>query len=90
MFVECYELNNYVYVPSPLLSPASINLQHLNLNTEADSRKKYEKWRIHIMEPKQLAAAGFYFTNQSDLVRCFFCGVEMGHWEEGDDVLKEH
>jgi hypothetical protein len=42
------------------------------------------------MEPKQLAAAGFYFTNHSDLVRCFFCGVEMGHWEEGDDVLKEH
>jgi len=42
------------------------------------------------MEENQLAAAGFSFTSQSDVVRCAFCGVEVGHWEEGDEALKEH
>jgi hypothetical protein len=42
------------------------------------------------MDENQLAAAGFYFTNQIDVFRCAFCGVEMGHWEEGDGALKEH
>jgi len=37
-----------------------------------------------------MTAAGFYFTKQSDVVRCAFCGVEVGHWEEGDDALKQH
>jgi hypothetical protein len=38
----------------------------------------------------QLAAAGSYFTNQSDVFRCAFCGVEVGHRDEGDDASKEH
>ena len=42
------------------------------------------------MDANQLAAAGFYFTNKSDVVRCAFCGVEVGHSEKGDDALKEH
>jgi len=36
------------------------------------------------MEANKLAAAGFYFTNQCDVVRCAFCGIEVGHWEEGE------
>ena len=42
------------------------------------------------MDANQRAAAGFYFTNLSDVVRCFFCGVQVCHWSEGDDALKEH
>jgi hypothetical protein len=76
-----------MYVSSP---PSIINLQHLNFKTETNRRKTYETWRIPFMDGNQLAAAGFYFTNQSDVVRCAFCGVEVGHWEEWDDVLKEH
>jgi hypothetical protein len=37
-----------------------------------------------------MAAAGFYFTNQGDVVRCAFCRVNVGHWKEGHDALKEH
>ena len=37
-----------------------------------------------------MAAAVFYFTNKSDIVRRAFCGVEVGYWEKGQDVLKEH
>ena len=41
------------------------------------------------MDANQLAAAGFYFTDQSDIVRCVFCGVEIGYWTDGYDALKE-
>jgi len=42
------------------------------------------------MDAKQLAAAGFYFTYLSDVVHCIFCGIQVCHWSEGDDALKEH
>ena len=65
-------------------------LQRLNLKSEADRRKTYEGWPVPFMDINHLSAAGFYFTNQADVVRCAFCGVEMGYWEEGDDAFKDH
>ena len=67
----------------------SINLKHLNLKSEVDRRKKYETWRVPFMDANQLAAAGFHFTDQNDIVRCVFCGVEIGWWTHGDIALKE-
>jgi len=42
------------------------------------------------MDANQLAAAGFYFTNQSDIVRSVYCGVEIGWWTDGVVALKEY
>jgi hypothetical protein len=42
------------------------------------------------MDSNQLAAVGFYFTNQSDVFRCAFCLVEDCLWKEIHDALKEH
>jgi len=42
------------------------------------------------MDVNQVAAAGFFFTNRGDVVRCAFCAVEVGHWVEGDDTFKYH
>jgi len=42
------------------------------------------------MDANPLAAAGFYIINQSDIVRCVFCGVEIGYWTEEDVALKEY
>ena len=75
-----------MYVPLA----ASINRKHLKLKSEADRRKTYETWSVPFMDANQLAAAGFYFTNLSDVVRCVFCGVRVCHWSAGDDALKEH
>ena len=61
----------------PPLPPSSTDLQHLNLKTEAGRRKTYETWCVPFVDTNQLAAAGFYFINQSDVVRCTFCGVEV-------------
>jgi len=87
MCVECNSSDDFVYVPLP----PSINLKYLNLKSEVDRRKIFETWRVPFIDANQMAAAGFYFTNESDVVRwVFFCGVEIGYWRDGDIALKEH
>ena len=41
------------------------------------------------MDKNYLAAAGFYFTNCGDVVRCAFCGVEVGYLKEGDKAIAD-
>jgi len=36
------------------------------------------------MDVNQLPAAGFFFTNEGDVVRFVFCRVKVGHWVEND------
>jgi hypothetical protein len=67
-----------------------MNLQPLNLKSEVDRRKTFKYWHVPFMDVNQLAAAAFFFTNRGDVVRCAFCGVEVGHWIEGDGKLKDH
>jgi hypothetical protein len=73
-----------------LLQSCSRNVQKLNMKSEADRRKTYERWPVSFMDTNHLSAAGFYYTNQGDVVRCAFCGVEVGRWEEGDDAFRDH
>ena len=42
------------------------------------------------MDKNHLAGAGFYFRNCGDVVRCAFCGVEVGYWKEGDNAIADH
>ena len=77
-----------VYVPRRHSPPT--NLQNLNLKREVDRRKTFKYWRLSFMDVNQLAAAGFFFTNRGDVVRCAFCEAEIGQWVEGDDEFKEH
>jgi len=65
-------------------------MQILNMKSEADRRRTFEDWPVAFMDTNRLSAAGFYFTNRNDVVRCAFCGVEVGRWEEGDDAFREH
>ena len=43
-------------------------MQTLNTKSEADRRKTYKEWHVRFMDKNHLAAAGFYFTNCSDLL----------------------
>jgi hypothetical protein len=36
-------------------------------------------------DKNHLIAAGFYFTNLRDIVRCAFCGVKLVYWQHEDD-----
>ena len=68
----------------------SKDLQHLNMKSEADRREIFQKWPVGFIDKNHLAAAGFYYTNQSDVVCCAFCGAQVGNWEEGDNAFKYH
>lgn len=60
------------------------------LNIEANRLKTFRNWNVCFIEKNQLALLGFYYYGQSDIVKCFFCGLKLGSWEDGDDVLNDH
>lgn len=41
-------------------------------------------------KPWDLAHAGFFYTNTSDKVCCFACGVVIYDWKRDDDPWLEH
>lgn len=48
-------------------------------------------WPQQITPSKEdLTFAGFYYTGQSDLVKCFMCGVELCQFNCTDTAMEEH
>ena len=39
---------------------------------------------------KTMAEYGFFYTGVGDHVTCFYCGIHLRNWEEGDDPHLEH
>lgn len=70
--------------------PGAERLQIAELNIEANRLKTFEQWNVPFICKNQLALLGFYYFGPSDMVKCYFCGVEIGLWEDGDDVLTDH
>ncbi|XP_071845311.1 baculoviral IAP repeat-containing protein 7-B-like [Apostichopus japonicus] len=65
----------------------------LIMNSELERYRTYEKleWPNSIpVEPRDLAAAGLYFTGQGDRVACFACRGCLSNWEAGDSPQEEH
>lgn len=45
----------------------------------------------HIVhKTEKLAAVGFYFTGQNELIKCFECDLEISEWPEGLRVVVFH
>lgn len=42
------------------------------------------------ISPRDLAAAGFFYTKVADRVRCYSCLLSIGTWRQGDDPWIEH
>uniref|UniRef100_A0A1B6CU38 RING-type domain-containing protein n=1 Tax=Clastoptera arizonana TaxID=38151 RepID=A0A1B6CU38_9HEMI len=59
-------------------------------NREVERLKTFERWPVSFLSPSTMAAAGFYYLNRDDVVRCAFCGVEVGCWVEGDNPKEDH
>jgi len=45
---------------------------------------------VAFIDKNNIAEAGFYHTDNSDLVCSAFCMAQIGLWQEGDDAFKEH
>lgn len=51
----------------------------------------YVDWPIGLKQkPDELADSGFFYTQYSDKVTCFSCGITISQWEETDEVWEEH
>lgn len=57
---------------------------------ESTRLESFKDWSISYIKPEWLAAAGFYFTGHSDIVKCFDCHVTLCRWLEGEDPIMEH
>lgn len=88
-------LMNSNTVPS---SPTTATLQNGN-NSALSSDMCHEelrfrsfgtKWPHQFIETRILAKTGFYFIGPYDQVKCYFCKVEVGCWENGDNEVIEH
>ncbi|EDV96091.1 death-associated inhibitor of apoptosis 1 [Drosophila grimshawi] len=57
---------------------------------EDERLKTYTNWPVPFLDCHTLAKTGMYFTNEDDKVKCYFCEVEIGRWEPGDQPVSEH
>lgn len=60
------------------------------MQSELNRLKTFHNWQIDFISSETLARNGFFYLGWSDAVQCAFCGVEIIHWIEGDDVEQEH
>ncbi|CAC5394460.1 XIAP [Mytilus coruscus] len=53
--------------------------------------RSFEKWRFsHKQTPQSLSSAGYFYTGENDIVRCFCCDLGLAEWDPKDDPWKEH
>jgi hypothetical protein len=53
--------------------------------------KTFTNWSKNIQQkPKEMAEAGFFYTNCRDTVTCFWCGTILSNWLITDEAWNEH
>lgn len=61
------------------------------LQDELARLNTFTEWpKRDVVSAELLARYGFFYTGESDIVRCNFCLVELGSWERSDDIVMEH
>ncbi|XP_021365080.1 baculoviral IAP repeat-containing protein 2-like [Mizuhopecten yessoensis] len=67
--------------------------KHPHMSSIGKRNKSYEtSWpRDFVLQtPYQLAEAGFFYTGETDTVRCHYCDGGLREWEPNDDPWTEH
>lgn len=65
--------------------------ESIDLKNESNRLSTFAGWPVSfIIDPKSLAAAGFYYTKHTDKVKCAFCNICICRWEFGDNAIDEH
>lgn len=84
--------NSQLTPPTPPTTHSLIDeVDNIDYRFEQARLQSYQNWPVpHIIEPKKLAAAGFYYTGEGDKVKCFECHVEICQWVEGDNAMVDH
>ena len=83
--------------PAPV-RPAAQSARHKGQDTEEKRRESFtDRQGPGVFTPSDFAAAGFFLSEQEACadkrkvrVDCWFCGVGIDEWEEGDDLVAAH
>jgi hypothetical protein len=68
-----------------------INMENENMNLEILRIASFENWPSEsCARPLPLARAGFFYSNISDEVICFSCGLRVSNWEPRQDPMSIH
>ncbi|KYN30909.1 Apoptosis inhibitor IAP, partial [Trachymyrmex septentrionalis] len=62
----------------------------LDYQFEAARLKSFHIWPHSWKKSEEFAAAGFFYTGESDIVKCFECGKELWKWKVDDDPMVDH
>lgn len=73
--------------PSPPSSPRNVPT---SLNKEKKRLSTFSNWTLVTTDKRLLAQIGFYYIGPTDLVKCYFCNVEIGMWQPEDNPVDEH
>ncbi|XP_032684282.1 death-associated inhibitor of apoptosis 1-like [Odontomachus brunneus] len=66
------------------------DVDYTDFRFESARLGSYTNWLLSYIEPKTLAAAGFYYTGQEDVVRCFECRLTLRKWSQNDNPWVDH
>lgn len=79
-----------ITIPSQPKPRIDFGDQALQLNHESVRLETFANWNVDFLDKHKLAMLGFYYIGPNDMVKCYFCRVEIGLWEDGDDALTDH
>lgn len=65
-------------------------LNNIDYRFESTRLKSFKNWPHIWTKSIQFAAAGFYYTGESDTVKCFECDIEIHTWLLQHDPMLEH
>jgi len=92
-FSDIYN-NTALFVTAPV--SAGIDYQRPDfesLAAESARLATFHDWperAARIVEPRELARAGLFYTGQADCVQCAFCCGYLRNWVQGDRPADEH
>lgn len=68
-----------------------LNPHHPDYQTMDSRLASFQGWpQTTVQKPADLIEAGFFYTGQTDCVRCFCCGGTLRNWEPSDQPWDEH
>ncbi|GIX94313.1 baculoviral IAP repeat-containing protein 7-A [Caerostris extrusa] len=50
----------------------------------------YKDWPLIMLPQTAFSECGLFYTDNEDIVTCFYCGGSLGNWELNDDPWVEH
>ncbi|AJD20163.1 IAP_b [Tipula oleracea nudivirus] len=63
---------------------------NISFNKYTDRLRTFSTWPAITQTKEDLSRCGFYYTNVSDQVCCFSCGVNIYGWQPNDNPWEQH